>query len=326
MFWSYGAWTKTGLFLVIGAIVLKASLYSIEYIAMMAKIYLKRAELEKVDKKELDNLLIHCAGVGCIGYCLLVNGFFSGLFCLWMLASDGVNIVSMPKLTVPVKGIKWFSQEHSKQSVFHRGVFLGVITGVGLVISLTTSARGIGVYLVFLSVFHLLEYVCLAINTTQVTLDAFLLNHSKEYHVAVFASVLEYLLEWYFFKSMKSWSWITNVGILIAVGGQLLRSFAMITAKSNFTHIVRRSKVEGHQLVKTGVYRYFCHPSYTGFFYWAASLQLVLMNPICFLAYIKTLADFFSERLETEEESLIEFFGQEYIDYRRDTWLLIPEI
>jgi protein-S-isoprenylcysteine O-methyltransferase len=328
MYWRNVPLTRTGLVFVFSAILLKASVYSIEYIAMQANIILKRSELEKPSKyqKQLESALLSTTCVGWIGYCLLLNGLFTGLFCLWMLFTDQIYIHPIPKLTVAVKGMEWFSQSHSKQSVFHRGVFLGTFTGLGIVLSTTTSAKGMGMYLIFISIFHFLEYVCIAINTTQVTLSAFLLNHSAEYNVAIIASILEYLVEWYFFPFMKSLNWITNLAIMLSLGGQLLRSCAMLSAKSNFTHIVRRSKVEGHQLVKTGVYRYFRHPSYTGFFYWAVFLQLVLMNPICFLAYIKTLANFFSDRILTEEESLIEFFGQDYIEYRKDTWLLIPEI
>lgn len=328
MFWRNVPLVKTGLVITTVSIILRTSVYSAEFIALQTRLYLRRAELEHLlkDQKLLDSLLVNITFIAWTGYCLMLNGVFSGLFGLWLLVSDQINVDSIPKLTIPAKSMVLFSSEHSRQSVFHRGTFLGIFTGLGIVLCLLTSMKGLGVYIVFLSTFHLLEYVSIAINTSQVTLSAFLLNHSKEYNIALVASLMEYLFEWYFIPSFKSWSWITNFAVIICCIGQVIRTSAMLTAKTNFTHIVRISKVEGHELVKTGIYKYFCHPSYTGYFYWAVSLQVILMNPLCFLVYIKTLANFFSNRIVNEEESLIEFFGQDYIDYRKDTMVLIPDL
>ncbi len=117
----------------------------------------------------------------------------------------------------------------------------------------------------------------------------------------------------------------------------------MFTAGSNFTHLVAESKSESHVLVKHGIYaydfvnsrqfklhanlnRFLRHPAYTGFFYWAVCLQVLLMNPVCAVAYIITLKRFFQDRIEHEEICLREFFGDEYVEYRAKSFVLIPGI
>ena len=328
LYWRNIPLKKTGIVLVIMSIIFRSVVYCMEYLSFQTKKYLNRTDLENVirDQVQLNSLLIKITFLGWIGHCLILNGVFSGLYFLWLLLSDQIFVEVVPKLTIPVQNMTLISFEHTRQSVFHRASFLGLFTGLGIVMSVLTSLKGLGVYIAFLSTFHFLEYVCIAVNSTQVTLSAFLLNHSPEYTFATFASLLEYAIEWYLFPSLKSWNWMTNLAIVLCLLGQFIRSLAMLTAKSNFTHLVRITKVSGHELVKTGIYKYFRHPSYTGFFYWAIALQIILMNPLCLVAYIKILSKFFSDRIVTEETALIDFFGKEYRDYRKTTYLLIPEI
>jgi len=108
--------------------------------------------------------------------------------------------------------------------------------------------------------------------------------------------------------------------------GQGLRSMAMIQASTNFSHLVAHHKVEGHRLVKEGVYAWFRHPSYTGFFYWAVGTQMVLQNHVCFIIFTSILWRFFYHRIRYEENRLINFFGDEYREYRKKTHTFIPFI
>jgi protein-S-isoprenylcysteine O-methyltransferase len=150
------------------------------------------------------------------------------------------------------------------------------------------------------------------------------LNHSREYHLAAIAAFSEYLLEAFFFRSLKAYGWNVYAGLCIVMLSQILRSAAMMTAGSNFNHFVQETKDENHQLVKHGVYSFFRHPSYTGFFYWGVGMQLLLFNPACFLLNIFVISKFFAGRIPHEEETLVEFFGDEYVEYRKTTWVLIP--
>jgi len=72
--------------------------------------------------------------------------------------------------------------------------------------------------------------------------------------------------------------------------------------------------------------RYLRHPSYTGFFYWGIGTQLLLMNPVSVIGYAIVLFRFFKSRIEYEEKFLIDFFGNEYIEYRKTSKVYIPGI
>ena len=112
-------------------------------------------------------------------------------------------------------------------------------------------------------------------------------------------------------KRLSHWN---PSGIIIVFVGQALRSMAMIQASTNFSHLVAHNKAEGHRLVKEGVYscvssqdplkciltpnhRWFRHPSYTGFFYWAVGTQMVLQNHVCFFVFVALLWRFFYHRI-----------------------------
>lgn len=70
----------------------------------------------------------------------------------------------------------------------------------------------------------------------------------------------------------------------------------------------------------------FRHPSYTGFFYWGIGLQIALLNPVCLVGYTAALYTFFSGRIKYEEQTLVDMFGNEYIEYRSKTYTFIPFI
>jgi len=100
----------------------------------------------------------------------------------------------------------------------------------------------------------------------------------------------------------------------------------MIQAGTNFNHIVQYQKSREHQLVTDGIYSYLRHPSYFGFFWWAIGTQLMLGNVLSLCGYVAVLWRFFSRRISGEEEFLVAFFGEDYIQYRKRTGVWIPFI
>lgn len=119
---------------------------------------------------------------------------------------------------------------------------------------------------------------------------------------------------------------------------------AMAQAGTNFNHQVQSQKNEGHVLVSSGIYAYFRHPSYFGFFWWALGTQLSLGNTVSFTAYALILWYFFKTRISRmlrphpertcmlttlildEEKHLFDFFGDEYKVYKERTRVWIPFI
>lgn len=45
--------------------------------------------------------------------------------------------------------------------------------------------------------------------------------------------------------------------------------------------------------------------------------QVLLCNPVCVVGYALASWRFFRERIEEEEITLIHFFGEEYLEYKR---------
>ncbi|CBQ71790.1 related to STE14-farnesyl cysteine carboxyl-methyltransferase [Sporisorium reilianum SRZ2] len=182
-------------------------------------------------------------------------------------------------------------------------------------------------YLLAWATFHMLEFsVTASYNPTRLFSDSFLLNNGVHYHIAHLFALLEFSLTAHLYPSTKAPSLFTLAGIVLIVAGQTLRSMAMIHAHNNFSHVLAHRKRTDHQLVTTGVYAWTRHPSYVGFSYWAVGTQLMLGNKLAALGFVGTLWLFFSRRIRTEEQSLVEFFGSEYEEYRRRVGTGLPFI
>ena len=108
-----------------------------------------------------------------------------------------------------------------------------------------------------------------------------------------------------------------TLGLAMVVAGQTVRSLAMLHAGASFNHTVQTRRAASHTLVTGGVYGYLRHPSYFGFFYWGLGTQLVLGNALCMVGYAVVLWKFFSSRVRVEEANLVDFFGDDYVRYRK---------
>ena len=179
----------------------------------------------------------------------------------------------------------------------------------------------------FLSFFHFSEYFVTAqSNSSKVTLDSFLLNHSVGYWGAAILSWGEYGLELYLYPDMKKLWVISVMGALACVIGEVIRKLAMITAGSNFNHVVQVEKECNHKLITSGIYSLFRHPSYVGWFLWSCGTQCLLQNPVCFVVYMIVTWKFFNHRIYYEEIYLLDFFQEKYVEYKQKVWSGIPFI
>ncbi|XP_022111332.1 protein-S-isoprenylcysteine O-methyltransferase-like isoform X1 [Acanthaster planci] len=206
--------------------------------------------------------------------------------------------------------------------------FIGVVFGIGLSISfLHQSIAVFGWYLCVLGFFHFSEYFSTSIyNYESLSVDSFLLNHSVAYVLAAVSSWCEFFLELYFFPDLKQWWYVSLVGLVLCVGGEFLRKVSMLTAGKSFNHYIQTTRARDHVLVTHGVYAWSRHPSYVGWFYWSIGTQIILCNPLCFVAYAITSWRFFNERIEDEEITLLNFFGEEYLNYQQRVGTRLPFI
>ncbi|XP_071716816.1 protein-S-isoprenylcysteine O-methyltransferase B-like [Rutidosis leptorrhynchoides] len=164
--------------------------------------------------------------------------------------------------------------------------------------------------------FHGSEYLlALAFHgRSNVTLSSLLI--SQQYILAMILSILEYLLELYFFPGLKQHWWISNSGLLMVIIGEIVRKLAIITAGRAFTHLIQRHHEEHHKLVTHGVYSIVRHPGYTGFLIWSVGTQIMLCNPFSSVACTLVVWNFFHKRIPYEEYFLRRFF-EEYEDFAK---------
>ncbi|CAH0585431.1 unnamed protein product [Chrysodeixis includens] len=209
-----------------------------------------------------------------------------------------------------------------------RSAFLGATFAMGAFLSTFDNGwKVFGLYTMILSMFHFSEFMSVALtNPRTLTVDSFILNHSLQYGLAAVASWIEWAIEYYFFPNMKSYFWVSFVGVAMCTMGELLRKSAMFTAKTNFNHTVQYVKRPDHELVTHGVYSLCRHPSYVGWFYWSIGTQITLLNPVCLVIYTLASWTFFRERVYAEELTLLTFFGPQYLDYQRKVGTGLPYI
>lgn len=220
---------------------------------------------------------------------------------------------------------------HSAHNIMLTAGGMGIAVGVGLCVTIfygaTTLAGALGLYTLLIPLYHMLEYLCVALyNPNRVSMESFMFNPDDDnnYYKAMLISIIEYVVGCWLFPNWKAPGLLTVCGLLMAVAGQCIRTLAMITAKTSFNHFIAKRRENDHQLITHGIYRYERHPSYVGFFCWAVGLQLMLKNFISLLAFIAVLGYFFCRRTRYEEDTLVKIFGTQYDTYRKQTPTLIP--
>ncbi|XP_073459767.1 protein-S-isoprenylcysteine O-methyltransferase isoform X3 [Aquarana catesbeiana] len=191
-----------------------------------------------------------------------------------LLGSTGDRI-SLTAFIAGLNGILLLLYRGAHYQVAIRAAFLGFAFGCGLVVGVSQSPwRHFGWYVCSLSFFHYSEYLITAVNNPKsLSLDSFLLNHSVEYTLAAISSWVEFTIEKTICPGLKQITWLSVIGLVMVIFGESLRKSAMLTAGSNFNHIVQNEKSETHTLVTSGVYSWFRHPSYVGWFYWSIGTQ-----------------------------------------------------
>jgi protein-S-isoprenylcysteine O-methyltransferase len=188
-------------------------------------------------------------------------------------------------------------------------------------------------YLASLSIFHFLEFwTTAAYNTRVAEVDSFLLTANwPAYGIAHGIAALECAGVGLLFPH-RQWSpfgtgnFVLLLGLALTVVGQVVRSVAMMQAGPSFNHTVQSYRGQEHVLVTTGIYARLRHPSYFGYFWWALGVQISLGNVFSFFLHGLVLWRFFSSRVRYEEASLIKFFGDEYVNYRKQVGTKIPFI
>lgn len=153
---------------------------------------------------------------------------------LYRVVMTSVLLSFLPKEALAEKNPSFKPKGPGMAAVLAGG--LGTLFGLGVGLTFFSEIPCIGPYLMFLSFFHFSEYIWVAIYhpdtlsadckfTFSFDLDleylkvmcplyiAFLINHSKEYTIAITGSVIEFLVEFWLFPSLKylwPFTWLGN--------------------------------------------------------------------------------------------------------------------
>ncbi|MEO5596371.1 MAG: isoprenylcysteine carboxylmethyltransferase family protein [Lysobacteraceae bacterium] len=111
-------------------------------------------------------------------------------------------------------------------------------------------------------------------------------------------------------------------GLVVFVLGLALRLWSIVTLGRFFT--VQVSIASDHQLVQRGPYRVLRHPSYTGALLELLGFALCIGNWLTLLVMLLPTLAVFAWRIRIEEAALLEAFPDNYAEYARRTWRLIP--
>jgi protein-S-isoprenylcysteine O-methyltransferase Ste14 len=135
--------------------------------------------------------------------------------------------------------------------------------------------------------------------------------------VYVFSSVLD-------FANYELPNWLGWVGAVLfgAATWLLWRSHADLGRNWTPTLGIR----DEHTLITEGVFRYIRHPMYAAHILWAIAQVLMLHNWIAGYSFLVVIIPHYLLRMNSEEQMMIDQFGEEYRDYMRSTGRIIPRL
>jgi protein-S-isoprenylcysteine O-methyltransferase Ste14 len=123
------------------------------------------------------------------------------------------------------------------------------------------------------------------------------------------------------FLFQENYRTLSYIGVLVTLIGIVFRQYSIYILGSFFSVNIRIK--DGHQLIKTGPYKMFRHPSYFGSVISFLGLGMSSGDPIlCFILPIVMITVYFY-RVKVEEEVLIKEF-EDYTSYKKNTWGFLP--
>lgn len=152
-------------------------------------------------------------------------------------------------------------------------------------------------------------------------------RHSMKYlSIATLISQMSVVAEWAYWGENHRllWNQATIVGTVMIGTGLFIRLWAIWTLGPYFQNTI--IVVSNHQLVQKGIYKYIRHGSYTGALLTAVGIGIYLSAWVGVFVSVMVLGWAYRYRILHEEKTLIVHFGQRYLTYQQQTWMLFPFI
>jgi len=132
----------------------------------------------------------------------------------------------------------------------------------------------------------------------------------------------------FFTANRQEWNTLNHTiaifGLTVFIIGIIIRLVSIIQLNKEFT--VDVAIIKNHHLKTEGMYKYLRHPSYLGLILICSGLSIAMNSIISFLVITIPVLLALSYRIKTEENILINQFGETYRDYMRKTHRIIPKI
>ncbi len=134
--------------------------------------------------------------------------------------------------------------------------------------------------------------------------------------VYVFSTILD-------FANYKLPVWLGWIGSGLFAAAILLlwRSHADLGRNWTVTIGLR----DEHTLITEGIFKYIRHPMYAAHILWAIAQIMILHNWLVAYPFFFTIALLYLIRINSEEEMMIEKFGEEYKQYMLGTGRILPK-
>lgn len=111
--------------------------------------------------------------------------------------------------------------------------------------------------------------------------------------------------------------WVRLLGVAISIGSLFYFRWIHKTLGANWSPTLEIRK--GHQLIKVGPYKRIRHPMYIQIWLWTIAQVLMVSNVIAGFSGLIACMIFYFIRVSNEEKMMIENFGDEYIEYMKQT-------
>jgi protein-S-isoprenylcysteine O-methyltransferase len=120
---------------------------------------------------------------------------------------------------------------------------------------------------------------------------------------------------------MPRTEWARVIGVVVCVFGLCLTIWARSTLGRNWSSNVTFK--QGHELVKTGPYRFVRHPIYMGLLVMCLGAAIEIGRLRCFLSLVVVGIGFWI-KLKQEERLMLRHFPDEYPNYQKRVKALVP--
>ena len=140
-----------------------------------------------------------------------------------------------------------------------------------------------------------------------------------------FISTVAYVINpaWLAWASVPFPDSIRWAGLGIALAGFALLQWAQNTLGKNWSDTPRM--MESQALVTSGPYYWIRHPIYTAFLLILGATLLISANWLVGLSFIAMTALEIASRIGFEESLMVEYFGNEYREYKKRTGRILPK-